>query len=63
MSCSRLVASPRCLSELYPLNEFYMGKACALNISLRYISIYQVKPVCHVQDWLLPLAVLVSCIP
>ena len=38
MSCSRLVASPRCLSELYPLNEFYMGKACALNISLRYFD-------------------------
>ena len=54
--------------ELFPLNELYRGKACALKNSYTLgdilmifsIHVYHVKMVCHMQEWLLSLAGLLS---
>ena len=62
--------SPACLLSYLPWKNF-KWKACALNNSYTLwdillifgIHIYQVKMVCHMLEWLPPLAVLLSYLP
>ena len=71
MSCARMVAFPCWPFKLSPLKLLYSGELVhsitlipfEIFLMIFGINVYQVKMVCRVQELLLSLAGLLSCLP
>ena len=71
MSCAKMVALPYWPFKLSPLNVLYSVKLVRsitlipfeIFLMIFGIHVYQVKTVCHMQELLLSLAGLLSCLP